>query len=324
MSRTDGGFSQFEELEVDPPINKGQASGSRPEPRANAIEPHLDVAYDNCFHHVSNTWYECGAELLGTQFIVLTGGGSVCAAVLMGSATGIWQVAIVWGVGVALAVYFTASVSGGHLNPAVSLAMAIFRPKDFPKKKLLRYWGAQLLGGFLGGASNFLIYGQFINHYEKVHEIDRGSDESVRTAMIFGEYFPNPAFDDGSDNYENLMTVFGGFCIEAWGTGILTFLIFALTDKRNKTVPRRDWAPYMIGMTVSVLIAIYAPLTQAGWNPARDFGPRLVAAMSGWGNIAIPGPNGGFWIYILGPMFGACLGGLLYEFSINRALDVLH
>ena len=87
---------------------------------------------------------------------------------------------------------------------------------------------------------------------------------------------------------------------------------------------------------MAVLLPLYAPITQAGWNPARDFGPRIVAALGGWGEVAIPGPShsalhlirqldvsldvssffslgNGFWIYIVGPCFGAPLGALLAE-----------
>jgi glycerol uptake facilitator-like aquaporin len=68
-----------------------------------------------------------------------------------------------------------------------------------------------------------------------------------------------------------------------------------------------------VGATVAVLIAVFAPITQAGWNPARDFGPRLVALLAGYGEIAIPGPQAGFWIYVVGPLIGGPLGGLFYE-----------
>jgi glycerol uptake facilitator protein len=64
---------------------------------------------------------------------------------------------------------------------------------------------------------------------------------------------------------------------------------------------------------VAALISLFAPITQAGWNPARDFGPRLVAFALGWGSIAIPGPGGGFWVYIVGPLIGGALGGLAWE-----------
>merc|ERR1719247_2152358 len=103
--------------------------------------------------------------------------------------------------------------------------------------------------------------------------------------------------------------------IEAWGTFILAFVIFSLTNPRNKVLgsTARPGAPFMIGATVAVLVALYAPMTQCGMNPARDFGPRLVAAMSGWGKVAIPGPRDGFWVYIVGPCLGAPVGAFLAE-----------
>ena len=79
-------------------------------------------------------------------------------------------------------------------------------------------------------------------------------------------------------------------------------------------------APFFIGFTVAALISLFAPITQAGWNPARDFGPRIVAALAGWGEIAIPGPEGGFWVYILGPLVGAPIGALIYKLVIETGL----
>ena len=71
--------------------------------------------------------------------------------------------------------------------------------------------------------------------------------------------------------------------------------------------------PGLIGFTVAMLLSLYAPLTQAGWNPARDFGPRIVAYFAGWGTVAIPGPRGGFWIYIIGPYIGGIIAGWFSE-----------
>ena len=62
---------------------------------------------------------------------------------------------------------------------------------------------------------------------------------------------------------------------------------------------------------VAVLISLFAPATQAGWNPARDLGPRLVALALGWGPVAIPGPEGGCWVYLVGPIVGGPVGGFL-------------
>ena len=103
--------------------------------------------------------------------------------------------------------------------------------------------------------------------------------------------------------------------VEAWGTFILTFVIFSLTNSRNNVLgsTTRPGAPCLIGATVAVLVALYAPITQAGLNPARDLGPRLVAAMAGWGKVAFPGPRNGFWVYIVGPFLGAPCGAFLAE-----------
>lgn len=267
--------------------------------------------------------HQCIAECLGTMFIVIFGVGSVCAAVLTGTSSGLWQIATVWGFGVALAILATASVSGAHLNPAVSLAFAIFRPQDFPIHKLLPYWFAQYLGGVLGGAFNLLLFGPLFRHMEALNpELLRGEPGSLLTARAFGEYFPDPGLADSSTlplTQDVISPLFAMF-VEAWGTGILMFMILALTDPRQKIIREKELLPFYIGFTVSVLITLYAPLTQAGWNPARDFGPRLVAAMAGWGKVAIPGPRNGFWVYIIGPKIGAPIGALLYDLLINPGL----
>jgi glycerol uptake facilitator-like aquaporin len=104
--------------------------------------------------------------------------------------------------------------------------------------------------------------------------------------------------------------------VEALGTALLVLVIFTLSDPDNLAAPDPTLAPFFIGFTVAVLISLFAPITQAGWNPARDLGPRLVALLAGYGPIAIPGPQGGFWIYLVGPLLGGPLGGLLYQRAI--------
>ena len=101
--------------------------------------------------------------------------------------------------------------------------------------------------------------------------------------------------------------------VEGFGTLLLVLVIFALTDPDNAAAPEPTLVPIMVGATVAVLIAVFAPITQAGWNPARDFGPRIAALLVGYGSIAVPGPQAGFWAYIVGPLIGGPLGGLLYE-----------
>ena len=95
---------------------------------------------------------------------------------------------------------------------------------------------------------------------------------------------------------------------EAFGTGILAFVIFALTNKKNSAV-KDVFVPPLIGSTVGALIAVLAPLTQAGFNPARDFGPRIVARLAGWTTVAFRGS----WVYILGPIVGAIAGAFVAD-----------
>ncbi len=257
----------------------------------------------------------CLAETLGTFVLVLFGIGSIAAAVFTGAQVGLWQVAVVWGFGVTLAIYVSGGVSGAHLNPAVSLAFAIFRGNQFPINRLFAYWGSQLIGAVLAGLVVLLLFNPFIDRFEMTNGIVRGAEGSQRSAMAFGEYFPNPAMFD-------TLTVspMHAFAVEAFGTAILAMVIFALTERKNAGIPTNGMAPFFIGFTVAALISLFAPITQAGWNPARDFGPRIVAAIAGWGEIAIPGPEGGFWIYILGPLVGALIGALIFKLVIEPGL----
>lgn len=263
---------------------------------------------------------ECVAEAVGTFILTLFGIGSVSDAVLSGAQAGLWQVAVVWGFGVSVSIYATADVSGAHLNPAVSLALALLRPADFPRRKLLPFWGAQMVGAILAGCANLAIFSSMISHYEASNGIERGAAGSERSAMVFGEYFPNPAaFTYSDEAAQSMVTPLAAMCIEGWGTAVLMFVILAVTSPHNKALgPYKAMAPFFIGFTVAMLISLYAPLTQAGWNPARDFGPRIVAALAGWGSVAIPGPRNGFWIYILGPLLGAPLGGLVHDLTVGR------
>ncbi len=252
-------------------------------------------------------------EILGTYLLVLFGTGSVAAAVLTGAQQGLWQVAVVWGFGVTLAIYASAALSGAHLNPAVSLAFALWRPQDFPWRRLVPYIAAQLVGAIAAGATVAGLFWPFIARFEVANGLTRGSHGSELSAMIFGEYFPNPAMFGTDAAARALVSPGHAAVVEGFGTAVLVLVIFALTTPRNTGSPKANLVPFFIGFTVAVLISLFAPLTQAGWNPARDFGPRLVAYVLGWGTIAIPGPMGGFWVYIVGPMIGGPLGGWVWQ-----------
>ncbi len=252
------------------------------------------------------------AEAVGAYLLVLFGTGSVAAAVLTGAQAGLWQVAVVWGFGVALAIFVSARHSGAHLNPAVTLAFALTRRGAFPWSRVPLYWVAQLGGAMLAGATVAAVFWPFLLRFEAREGLLRGQPGSERAAMVFGQYFPNPALFGTDATAQALVSPLTATLVEGFGTAVLVFIIFALTDPDNRAAPGANLTPFFIGFTVAVLISLFAPITQAGWNPARDLGPRLVALALGWGEMAIPGPRWGFLAYIVGPLVGGPLGGWLY------------
>jgi len=251
-------------------------------------------------------------ETLGTFLLVLFGCGSVAVSVLFGAYQGIIQIAMVWGIGVTLAIYLTRHLSCAHLNPAVSIAMVIGR--RMLARKLPVYLIAQFTGAILAGLVIYLLFGPSIAAYESLHSIIRGTPESVQTAKMFGEYYQGA----GSSAVVSLPLAIGA---ETFGTFVLLLMIFALTEGCNVGRPNDALAPLFIGLTVSSIICLVAPLTQAGLNPARDFGPRLVAWVTGWGPAAFPDQVGGFFIvYMLGPVVGGILASLFFVHILEPAM----
>ena len=259
---------------------------------------------------------ECLAECLGTFLLVFFGTGAVFVAVLTGALQGLFQVAIVWGLVIALAIYATGAVSGTHINPAVTLAAAVFR--GFPRRKVIPFIAAQLAGALLASAILFFLYGKVLADFETAKGLVRGQPGSELSAMVFGEYFPNPALFGTTPEACAKVSLVQAMAAEGLGTAVLVFFIFALTDAGNRGRPAGTLFALFIGLTISILIAVIAPLTQAGFNPARDFGPRLFAYCAGWGPVAIPGPRGGFFlVYIMAPVMGGLAGGAFHDVALR-------
>src|SRR4051812_36561746 len=268
-------------------------------------------------------------EFLGTYMLILFGCGAVHASVLTGAQSGLWQVAIVWGVAIMLAVYTVGAISGAHINPAITLAFAAWG--RFPWRSVLPYILAQFAGAFLAAATLFVLFNPYLKAREQERQVARGAPGSEITAMCYGEYFPSPGplsnaegpySVDAHERLNSLVSEPTAFLAELLGTLLLALVVFAVTDERNIGGPPPGLAPVFIGLTVAALISVIAPLTQACFNPARDFGPRLVAFFAGWGEIAIPGPNGrGFFtVYILAPLAGALAGGGFYQCVLRPCL----
>lgn len=248
-------------------------------------------------------------EFAGTFLLVLFGCGSVAVSVLFDGHSGLMQIGIIWGIGVTLAVYATRNLSCAHLNPAVTAAMIV--AGRMRAGKLGGYWLAQTIGAILAGFILYACFGSTIETYELTHHITRGAPESASVAKMFGEYYNLP----GSNSAVGMWLA---SFVECLGTFLLILLIFSITEGCNVGKPSSDTEPIFIGLSVSSIICLLAPLTQAGLNPARDFGPRLVAWVMGWGSAAFPDETGGFFIvYIAAPIVGGVLAALLFKYFID-------
>lgn len=268
-----------------------------------------------------STLGELASEFLGTFIIIAFGDGVVAMAVAALNQSGRGTQSFVansdwlliswgWGFAVAFAVWVAGGVSGAHLNPAVTLGLALRR--GFSWRKVPSYWAAQVLGAFTGAALVYLNYRFAIGSLETAKHITRGAASSIPTFSIFGT-FPAPYFH----------TWVGPFVDQVIGTAFLVAFIFAVTDEYNAPV-KANLAPIIIGFIVVAIGMSYGANAGYAINPARDFGPRVFAWLQGWKQIAMPGNYGNvntyFWIPILGPLVGAAVGSGVYDVFIRNVL----
>lgn len=250
---------------------------------------------------------QCIAEFLGTGLIIFFGAGCVAAMTLAGASFGQWEISIIWGLGVSMAIYMSSAISGAHLNPAVTVALWLFA--CFDRRKVVPYILAQVAGAFCSAA---LVYGLYYNlfiDFEQAHQMVRGSAESLDLAGIFSTY-PNPHISVGQ-----------AFLVEMVITAVLMALIMALTDDGNG-IPRGPLAPLLVGLLIAIIGAAMGPLTGFALNPARDFGPKVFSWLAGWGEVAFTGARDipYFLVPIFGPLVGASLGAFGYRSLIGRHL----
>lgn len=257
-------------------------------------------------------------ELVGTFLLVFFGCGSVATAVAMDVPVGLFQVAIVWGLGLTAAIFVTARSSGAHLNPAITLAFVVVR--GFPPSRIAGYFGAQFLGAFLAAAVVYVLFGGAITKFEAANDIQRGAAGSEASAMIFGEYFPNPGGKALPEDAAAVVPIWRAAAAEFLGTALLALAIFGFTAKTNSAGPG-PITPLAIGFTLTTLICVFAPLTMAGFNPARDLAPRVFSSLVGWGNLPFT-INGSGWllVYVIAPILGAIPGAALAE-TLHRPKD---
>ena len=218
-----------------------------------------------------------------------------------------WGVCIAWGLSVTIAIYVTGAVSGTHANPAVTLALALFR--GFPARKVIPYVCAQVLGGFLGAAVVYLMFSPVIDSFNAVHGMTRLDGGAA------GVFFTHPG--DG-------ITPIHAFVDEIVLTGVLVLGIFAITEEFNTMAPQANSGALIIGLLVACIGASAGYLEAWPINPARDFGPRLFCFFAGWGSAALPSPQNYWWVPIMGPLVGGVVGAGLYQTLIRPFLPSRH
>jgi MIP family channel proteins len=245
---------------------------------------------------------ELAAEFFGTFILIVFGVGVVAQVVLSKQAAGSFlSINIAWGMAVTMGCYVSAGVTGAHLNPAVTLALAARR--NFPWRKVLPYSFAQAAGAFVASAVVFLTY----------HEALAAYDGGVRqvlgpqgTAGIWATY-PQPF----------LSTFPGGFIDQIVGTALLVAVIFGITDSRNSPAPA-GLAPVVVGLLVVLIGATFGFNSGYAINPARDFGPRLFTFLAGWGGEVFRAGNSWWWVPIVAPCIGGVIGGWVYDALVGN------
>ncbi len=243
------------------------------------------------------------AEFLGTFVLILFGTGVVAMVVLFPTATpaatvhgGYTNITLGWGLAVTMGIYVAGKVSGGHLNPAVTLTLAVFR--GFPWRKVLPYSIAQTAGAFLAAA---LVYRNYLPAF---HQVD---PQLERTAGVFTTFPAFPAWPQA------------GFLDQVIGTALLLLLVLAITDEFN-VPPGANLAPLMIGLVVVAIGMSFGGMHGYPINPARDFGPRLFTAMAGFKNNGLTDGARVWWIPVVAPLIGGLVGAAVYDFGIRRFL----
>ena len=250
---------------------------------------------------LKGTAREAAAEFFGTFILIAFGVGVVAQAVLSKNANGsVLSINIAWGLAVMLGIYASGGVSGAHLNPAVTIALAVHRA--LPWNKVAPYVLAQVAGAFAGAALVFFTYREALTAFDGGM---RTIDGATATAGIFATY------------PQSFLSIAGGFVDQVVGTMLLMAGVLAVTDQKNVAPPAWLTGP-LVGLLVVAIGMAFGFNAGYAINPARDFGPRLFTAVAGWGGGVFTAANGWWWVPVVAPVIGAVLGAWLYDLFINN------
>ena len=244
------------------------------------------------------------AEFLGTFVLIVFGVGVVAQVVLSRGSTGTYlSINIGWGLAVTMACYVCAGVTGAHLNPAVTVGLAVHR--RFPWSKVLPYAVAQIAGAF---AASVVVY---VTYREALTAYDGGLRQVLGPQGTAGIWATYP---------QTFLSVFpGGFIDQMVGTALLFGVILGITDDRNAPAPK-GLVPVIVGLLVVLIGATFGFNSGYAINPARDFGPRLFTALAGWGGEVFRAAHGWWWVPVVAPCLGAIVGGWVYDLFVGHHL----
>ncbi|KZT27359.1 aquaporin [Neolentinus lepideus HHB14362 ss-1] len=288
-----------------PPVPPVQGN---PVPGRELDVPGEVTRYPNTWAKIRNFIREPVAEFLGTMLLCIFGNGVNCQVVLSTnrdispmSKGDYLSISFGWAIGLAIAVWISGGVSGGHVNPAVTLALAVLR--RFPWKKVPIYMLAQLLGSLCGAGI------AYANYYHAIDIYEGGARTVPGTAVLFSSY---PL---------DYLTNASAFFSEFLGTAILVLVVFMLMDASNGAPPT-GLVPLALFVTLLGISASLGMETGFSINPARDLGPRIFTAMVGYGKDVFTFKHE-WWIW--GPVAGAFAGGLsgalVYDVFIFRGAE---
>lgn len=248
----------------------------------------------------NETLREALAEFLGTFVLIVFGVGVVAQVVLSGQASGTYlSINLAWGLAVVMGCYVAGGVSGAHLNPAVTVSLAVHR--GLPWAKVGPYVVAQVLGAFAASAIVYLTYSEALTAF------DGGMRQVGGPRATAGIWATYPQL---------FLSTFGGLVDQIVGTFMLMLVVFAISDQRNAP-PAAGMAPFIVGLLVMAIGMALGFNAGYAINPARDFGPRLFTFVAGWGADVFRAGNGWWWVPIVGPVIGAVAAGWVYDAFIG-------
>jgi len=287
---------------------------STSKPNSKEFVSHTEYAVEEKVPHPNRWAYyreyirEPFAEFLGVMVLVIFGNGVDCQVVLGGNPKvnpsekgSYFSINVGWAVGTAMGVWVSGGISGGHINPAVTLALASFR--GFPWRKVPIYILAQVLGGLVGAA---VVYA---NYFHAINLVEGQGVRTLTTASLFSTYAAS------------YMTNVSAFFSEFLEGAVLMLVVLAINDKKNMPPPA-GLGPLILFLLILGVGTSLGMETGYAMNPARDLGPRLLTAMVGYGKQVFTFRNQ-YWLWcpVMAPILGAQFGSLVYDLMLYTGED---